>query len=84
MAPNWYESAEQVRLFVRRPVYTLVGFVHLRFVEQLPDGVLQLLVDDRVVPVLPTAEVRRADEGIAELLDRHERRQAEAQGRRTV
>ena len=39
---------------------------------------------DRVVPVLPVGEVRRAHGELAELLDRHERRLAEAQGRRTV
>ena len=47
-------------------------------------AVEQLVVDGRVVPVLPVGEVRRAHDGVAELLDRHERRQAEPHGRRTV
>lgn len=65
-------------------MYCLLGFVHVRLVAELPAGVLPLLLDDRVVPVLPLAEVRRAHGPLAELLDRHERRLAEAQGRRTV
>lgn len=74
LAPNWYESAEQVRIFTRKPVYCLLGFVQVRFVEELPAGVLPLLVDGRAVPVVPLNEVRRAHGELAELLDRHERR----------
>ena len=84
LAPNWYESSEEVRLSTRRPVYCLVGFVHVRFVDELPPSVLPLLLDGRVVPVLPLAEVRRAHAGIAELLDRHEQRRDDGPGGRTV
>ena len=84
LAPNWYESPEQVRTYTRRPVYCLLGFVHVRIVEELPAGVLPLALDGRVVPVLPLDEVRRRHAPLAELLDRHEHRLASAQGRRTV
>jgi transcriptional regulator with XRE-family HTH domain len=84
LAPNWYETPEQVRLYTRRPVYCLLGFVSVRFVEELPVGVLPLLLDGQVVPVLSLAEVRRAHSPLAELLDRHERRLAAPRDRRTV
>jgi transcriptional regulator with XRE-family HTH domain len=84
LAPNWYESPEQVRVYTRQPVYCLLGFVHVRIVEELPGGVLPLSLDGRVVPVLPLTEVRRAHSALAELLDRHEQRLAEQRGRRTV
>ncbi len=84
LAPSWYESAERVRLYTRKPVYCVVGFVHLRLLEALPDGVLRLQVGGQVVPVLPLAEVRRAHAPLAELLDRHEERTAAGNGRRTV
>ena len=84
LAPSWDESAEKVRQYTRKPVYCRIGFVQVRFVEELPDGVLPLLLDGRVVPVLPLHEVRRAHSALAELLDRHEQRQAGAQARRTV
>lgn len=84
LAPHWHESPEQVRLHTRKPVYCLLGFLHVRFVEQLPAGVLPLLLDGLAVPVLPLAEVVRAHGQLAELLARHERRLADARGRRTV
>ena len=84
LSPNWYESAEDVRTYTREPVYCRLGFVHVRFVEALPAGVLPLMVDGRVVPVLPLAEVRRAHRRLVELLDRHEERTAAAAGSRTV
>jgi len=84
LAPNWYESPEQVRLYTRKPVYCRLGFVHVRFVEELPAGVLRLEVDGQVVPVLPLVEVRGAHSQLAELLDRHEHRRAQARVRRTV
>jgi hypothetical protein len=65
-------------------VHCLLGFVHLRLVEELPAGVLQLDVDGRTVPVLPLGEVRRGHGALAELLDRHERRLAAPRDRRTV
>ena len=73
-----------MRLCTRRPVYCLAGFVHVRLVDELPASVLPLLIDGRVVPVLPLAEVRRAHLGIAELLDRHEQRRGGGPGGRTV
>ena len=84
LAPTWYETPEQVRLYTRRPVFCLRGFVSLRFLDELPVGVLPLVLDGQVVPVLPLHEVRRAHSPLAELLDRHERRLAEATGSRTV
>jgi hypothetical protein len=65
-------------------VYCLLGFVSVRFVEQLPADVLPLALDGRTVPVLPLAQVRQAHAALAELLERHERRLAQQQGRRTV
>ena len=84
LAPSWYETPEQVRLYTRRPVYCLLGFVSVRFVDELPAGVLPLVVDGAVVPVLPLAEVRRAHSDWAELLDRHEHRVAGEHASRTV
>lgn len=84
LAPSWEESAEKVRQYTRKPVYCRIGFVQVRFVEDLPDGVLPLLLDGRLVPVLPLHEVRRAHSPLAELLDRHEQRRAGAQASRTV
>lgn len=83
-APNWYESAEDVRTYTRRPVFSTVGFLHVRFVEELPAGVLTIAVDGQAVPVLPIAEVRQVHSALAELLDRHEERLAQAAGSRTV
>ena len=84
LAPAWDESPERVRLYTRKPVHCIVGFLWIRFVDELPAGVLPLLLDGREVPVLPLGEVRRAHGPLAELLDRHERRLADAAGRRTV
>jgi transcriptional regulator with XRE-family HTH domain len=84
LAPSWDESPEDVRVYTRKPVYCVLGFVHVRFVDELPAGVLPLSLDGQVVPVLPLAEVRRAHGPLAELLDRHERRRADQQQRRTV
>jgi transcriptional regulator with XRE-family HTH domain len=84
LAPSWHESPEAVRTYVRRPVYTLLGFLQVRFVEDLPDPVLSVQVDGQVVPVLPLAHVRRAHSALAELLDRHEHRLAGPPGSRTV
>ncbi len=85
LAPSWYKSSELVRTCTRRPVYTKLGFLQVRFVEEPPVAVLRLQVGGPVVPVLPLADVRRAHSGLAELLDRHEPRSAvEGQERRTV
>ncbi len=84
LAPSRYESPEDVRICTREPVHCRLGFVHARFVEELPATVLPLLVDGQAVPVLPLAELRRAHAALAELLDRHEERTAGRVGRRTV
>lgn len=82
--PSWYESAQEIRAFTRRPVYCKLGFVEIRIVDELPAGVLPLQVQGHVVPVLPLAEVRRAHLTLAELLDLHERRRADPTAGRTV
>jgi transcriptional regulator with XRE-family HTH domain len=84
LAPSWYESAEQVRGYVRRPISTTLGSLHVRFVDAPPEPVLQVQVDGDVVPVLALAEVRHAHPSLTELLDRHEHRLAGGAGRRTV
>lgn len=84
LAPSWHESPQDVRTYTRRPVYTLLGFLQVRFVEDLPAPVLSVQVDGRAVPVLPLVHVRRAHLGLAELLDRHEHRLAADADSRTV
>jgi len=84
VAPNWHEDPEHVRTYTRRPVYTKLGFLQVRFLEDLPVQVLSVQVDGQVVPVLPLAEVRQAHDALAELLDRHEQRLAGRRGSRTV
>jgi transcriptional regulator with XRE-family HTH domain len=83
-APSWYEDAESVRIYSRRPVHCVLGLLQLRFVDELSADVLPLLLDGRVVPVLALADVRRTHLPLAELLDRHEDRLAALQERRTV
>jgi transcriptional regulator with XRE-family HTH domain len=84
LAPHWHESAEKVRTYTRRPVYSLLGFLRIRFVEALPEPLVSVEVGGVVVPVVPLAHVRQAHAGLAELLDQHERRLAGAAARRTV
>lgn len=84
LAPNWHETPEQVRIYVRKPVLSTLGFLQVRFLEALPASVLPLVVAGEVVPVLPLGEVKRAHGALAALLDRHERRLADAGPRRTV
>ena len=84
LAPSWYESAEQVRGYVRRPISTTLGSLHVRFLDALPEPVLHLQVDGGSVPVLALADVRQAHAPLDELLDRHEHRLAGGAGRRTV
>jgi transcriptional regulator with XRE-family HTH domain len=84
-APNWEEEPEYLERVTRQPVLTKSGFLQLRLVaDELPGPLLQVQVEDELVPVLPLVEVRSAHRALAELLDRHEHRMAEAQGRRTV
>ncbi len=84
LAPSWHETAEEVRTYTRRPIYTTLGFLQVRFVKELPAHLLPVQVDGQVVPVLPLAHVRRAHSSLAELLDRHEHRMADGPGSRTV
>lgn len=78
LAPNWYEDAEVVQGYVRRPVYTSVGFLQLRFVDVRASGVLTSRVGECVVPVLSLSEVREAHPPLADLLRAHEERTATA------
>lgn len=74
LAPNWYEDPDTVRLYVRRPVHTVVGMVQLRFAE--PDAVehARVSVCGMDVPVLPLPAVRQAHPSLREVLDRHAER----------
>ena len=82
MAPNWYEDAETVRIYVRRPVYTAVGFLQLRFVDLQACHVVVLAIDGCSVPVLSLPDVRLAHRALDDLLVRHEQRlEAGAGGR---
>lgn len=76
LAPNWYEDAETVRLYVRRPVYTTVGFLQLRFADLPTCDVVTLDVGGCSVPVLSLPDVRRAHPPLDDLLRRHEERLA--------
>lgn len=67
LAPSWDESREQVRVYVRHQVYTRLGFVKLRFLDEAPE-VVSLVVGERAVPVLPLLDVERAHPALAALL----------------
>lgn len=72
LAPHWHEDAALARLYLRRPVYTMDGFLQLRLVDALPAQLQQLPVCGRVVPVLGLPEVAAAHPPVRELLERHE------------
>jgi len=75
LAPHWEESPELVRLYVREPVWTRLGFVQLRFLDDLVPTV-PVLVGDVVLPVLPLLEVERTAPQLADLLARLRQRRA--------
>lgn len=75
LAPSWDESNAEVRCYVRRPVYTLVGFLQLRFLDE-PSPAIPLAVGGRTLPVLPLLTVERDLPRFADLLARWRERQA--------
>jgi transcriptional regulator with XRE-family HTH domain len=79
LAPNWEEPPEQVRLFVREPVWTRLGSVQLRFVDDLGPTV-PVMLDGRVLPVVPLLEVEQVAPQLADLLARWRQRRAQSDG----
>jgi len=73
-APSWYEDADAVPAFVRRPVYTAVGFLQLRFDDLGERELVHCEVGGRSVPALSLPEVRRAHPPLEDLLRRHDER----------
>lgn len=73
IAPSWEESGELVRVYVRHQVYTRLGFVRLRFLDEAPDAV-SMVVGERLLPVLPLLVVEREHPALAELLARYRTR----------
>lgn len=67
IAPSWDESAEMVRVYVRHQVYTRLGFVKLRFLDEAPDAV-SMVVGERLLPVLPLLALERYHGDLAALL----------------
>ena len=73
LAPSWDESPELVRIYVRREVYTRLGFVRLRFVDA-PPKTLSVTVGGRPLPVLPLLLVEQEHPALADLLRRYRER----------
>lgn len=67
LAPSWTESREAVRVYVRYVVYTRLGFVKLRFLDEVSE-VLSLVVEERLLPVLPLLTVEREHPALSALL----------------
>ncbi len=75
LAPHWEEPPETVRLYVREPVWTRLGFVQLRFVDEL--GVtVPVVLGGVTLPVLPLLEVEHTAPQLADLLARLRQRRA--------
>ena len=64
-----------VRLYVREPVWTRLGFVQLRLLDDLVSTV-QVVLDHMVLPVLPLLEIEQAAPQLADLLARLRQRRA--------
>lgn len=83
LLPNWEEPPELTRVYLRKLVYTRLGFATFRLVDTLPVCLpvcLPVSAGELVVPVLPLLHVELASPQLADLLTRWRERPPSATG----